>query len=324
MEDNFILKEVINDLVNAEKSLVGPLLKLQYFAALTENSSLMDFVLSELNGYSKMGDLPEYRKAVNMIRADIQFGDTTYPGREIPIELIDEEYREVLRMHPILQSVSILEGKIEFARSAEKRSQLLSMELPMVQWSLLQNAAKKLYRTEFYTAQVVGARLLANADILPKALTAIRSRLLSFVVEISKTFGYSILIDSFNKKQEVNNEKVTHMFMNTVINNQGDGNLINTGAKSKIEANITISKGNIQQLADEFKKLGIEQEDIQEIQQIVEEESDSFETKSLGDKAIDWITKVSGKALKGVGSIAKGATSSVLADLVKQYFDIPL
>lgn len=324
MENSFILKEVIGDLVNSETSLVGALLKLQYFAALTENETLTDFVSNELNGYSQGVDLPEYRKAVNSIRADVQFGDSTYPNLEIPFELIDEKYRDVLRMHPIIQSVSVLENKVVINRTGNKPSQLLSMEFPMIHWEIVQRAAEKLYKSEFYGAQVVGARLLTNADIIPKALTAIRSRLLTFVIETSKSFGYNVEIESFNKTQETNNEKLTNLFMSTVINNQGDGNLINTGASSKIDANITISKGNVEQLTNELKKLGIDSDDIEEIHQIVEEEADSFETKSLGEKTIDWVTKVSGKALKGVGSIAKGATSSVLADLVKQYFGIPL
>ncbi|MGJ1525560.1 hypothetical protein ACR79H_07865 [Sphingobacterium spiritivorum] len=324
MENNFILKEVIGDLVNGEKSLVGALLKLQYFAALTENETLADFVSNELNGYSQGVDLPEYRKAVNSIRADVQFGDSTYPNLEIPFELIDEQYRDVLRVHPIIQSVSVLENKVAINRTGDKPSQLLVMEFPMIYWELVQGAAEKLYKSEFYRAQVVGARLLTNADIVPKALTAIRSRLLTFVIETSKSFGYNVEIESFNKTQETNNEKLTNLFMSTVINNQGDGNLINTGTSSKIDAKINVSKGNVAQLADALKRLGIDSDDIDEIHEIVKEEADSFKTKSLGDKTIDWITKVSGKALKGVGSIAKGATSSVLADLVKKYFDIPL
>lgn len=323
MENNFILKEVIGDLVNGEKSLVGALMKLQYFAALTDNHMLIDFVLHELNGYPQGVILPEYRKAVNTIRVDLQFGEAAYSNLEIPLELIDEQYREVLRVHPIIQSVAVLENKMALSRDKEQ-GQLLSMEIPMVHWKLLQRAAGKLYKNEYYRADVVGARLLTNADIIPKALTAIRSRLLSFVIEISKSFGYNIEIDSFNKTQGANNEKLTSLFMNTVINNQGDGNLINTGTAANIDATINISKGDKEQFSHGLKSLGVEDSDIVEINQIIEEEADSFETKSLGDKSIDWITKVSGKALKGIGSISKGVTSSVLADLVKQYFGIPL
>lgn len=58
---NFIIEEVITDLVNNNTSLVAPLLKLQYFAELTENNELLEFVLSELNGYKTKGHTPDYR-----------------------------------------------------------------------------------------------------------------------------------------------------------------------------------------------------------------------------------------------------------------------
>jgi len=40
-------------------------------------------------------------------------------------------------------------------------------------------------------------------------------------------------------------------------------------------------------------------------------------------KPLIWIANVSGKALKGVGAIAKEVTSSLLANLLSQYIGIP-
>ena len=111
--------------------------------------------------------------------------------------------------------------------------------------------------------------------------------------------------------------------MSTVINTHGDGNVVNTGENANINATITISKGNKEQLTKKFQELGIDTADIEEINQIVEDEADSQESKKLGNKTIDWITKVSGKALKGIGSIAKEVTSSMLAQFLMQYFGIP-
>lgn len=111
--------------------------------------------------------------------------------------------------------------------------------------------------------------------------------------------------------------------MNTTINNEGDGNVINTGSKANIHATITIEKGNKEQSNQKLKELGIDSSDIEELNTIVDEEVPDNEKKQLGHKAIDWISKVSGKALKGIGSIAKEVSSSVLAHIIMQYFGIP-
>lgn len=322
MEENFLLKEVINELVDAKTSLVTPLMKLQYFASLTENTPLLEFVDKELNGYSADSDVPEYRVSGAFLKADLQIGFETYPNREIPIEMLEERQRATLRKFKLFDPVAVLERKIANNGNAESRSQLLSFEFPLTFLDSVQNAAEKLYKNEYYKTEVVGARLLANADIIPKALTAIRSKLLTFVMKVAKSFGYDIGINSFNSSQSINNEKI-NFIMNTVINNQGDGNVINSGAGANIKATITVTKGNKEALNKNFQELGIDPTDIDEVNRIVDEETESFETKKLGNKAIDWITNVSGKALKGVGSIAKDVTSSLLANLLKQYYGIP-
>jgi hypothetical protein len=201
-------------------------------------------------------------------------------------------------------------------------SQFLVLDLPLAMLSLFQDAASKLYRNPYYSAKVIGARILGNGNIIPKALTSIRSRLLTFCMEIGDTFGYNIEIGSFNKSQNYNNEKIVQL-MNTVINNHGDGSIINTGANTNIDATITVTKGNKEQLTSKLKDLGIDPTDIEELNTIVEEEAPDVENKKLGNKTIDWISKVSGKALKGVGSIAKEVTSSLLANILMQYFGIP-
>jgi len=140
-------------------------------------------------------------------------------------------------------------------------------------------------------------------------------------MEISDTFGDKIVIDTFNKEQSINNQKIIRL-MSTTINNHGDGNVINTGDNANIEASITIAQGDKEQLNKQLRTLGIDAADIEEINKIVDIEIPVEQSTTLGDSTIDWITKVSGKALKGVGSITKEVTSSLLANILMQYFGI--
>jgi hypothetical protein len=321
MAENFILEEVIADLVDTNKSLVSPLMKLQYFAKRTKNEDLLQFVLAELNGYKGHGNLPDYRITSALIHIDIQFGENKHPNLELPVEMLDEKNKDAFRKFYLTDSVSVLEHMLN-NKDSKDNGQYLIFNFPLTLMSIFQNAGAKLYKNPYFRTEVVGGRLLGNSNILPTALTAIRSRLLSFCMEIGDTFGYNIAIDSFNKSQSINNEKVIHL-MSTVINNHGDGNIVNSGDNANIQASINISKGNKEQLNQKLKQLGVDTSDIEELNEIVEEEVPNHENKKLGNKTVDWITKVSGKALKGVGSIAKEVTSSLLANLLMQYLGIP-
>ena len=318
---NFILEEVIADLVESNKSLRDPLMKLQYFAKRTKNEELLSFVLAELNGYKGRKDLPDYRLSAAIIRIDIQFGETKCSNLEFPTELLKANNSEALKKFYLFDPVPVLE-EMTNKKGEQDKNQYLALHLPMTMLNMFQEPASKLYRTPYYLAEVIGARILTNRSIIPKALAAIRSRLLEFCMEIGETFGYNIGIESFNRSQTTNNEKVIKL-MNTVINNHGDGSIINTGENANIHATITISKGSKEQLNKKLNELGIDANDIEELNAIVAEEEPDFENRKLGNKSIDWISKISGKALKGVGGIAKEVTSSLLANILMQYFGIP-
>jgi hypothetical protein len=244
-------------------------MKLQYFAKRTKNDELLSFVLAELNGYKEHGNLPDYRMSSSVIHVDIQFGETKHSNLEMPVEILDEKYRNIFRKFYLKESVSILEHMAKNKEVEKGNGQYLIFNFPLTLINIFQEAAAKLYKNPYFHTEVVGARQLGNSNILPAALTSIRSRLLTFCMEIGDAFGYNIAIESFNKSQSSNNEKIIHL-MSTVINTHGDGNVVNSGENANINATITISKGNKGELTKKFQELGIETVDIEEITQIVE------------------------------------------------------
>ena len=103
----------------------------------------------------------------------------------------------------------------------------------------------------------------------------------------------------------------------TEINNTGDGNVVNTGDKASQTANIAINKGDWDKLRKTLMDQGIDDSDVSELKTIIDTEKP--EGNKVGPKALDWILKTSGKAVQGVGKIATGVTSSLLASLIKSY-----
>lgn len=121
-------------------------------------------------------------------------------------------------------------------------------------------------------------------------------------------------IDAELKTQTINN-------MSTVINNNGDGNILNTGNDNTFNFKVSIIKGDIEKLSSELQRQGIEKEDIDELVEIVNNEQ-PINDSVLGQKSQNWILKIIGKSLNGTGKIAVGISANILATMIKGYYGI--
>jgi hypothetical protein len=317
MKQTFLLQEVIDDLVNTDKSLSSPLMKLNYFAKLVKNQELIDYTHQELNGYSKPETIPSYRKAVGTLYVDFQAYIHQHTDKPLPISMIEEKYREVFQYVYINEGIASVE-KLASGASNGKLTGQMYKPLPMESLFVLQEPATRLYRSDA-RLDVIAAKIGFNSSIIVEIPNAIRTKLLDFVMSIAETFGYDIEIESFNKKAETNNQTIIHQ-MNTTINTSGDGNLINTGNENKIDSNVTLYKGDIGKLQKELRDQGIDEADIEEISEIVVSEKPNEEKAILGEKSNGWISNVINKSLNGIGKIATGMSSNLIAALIKQYY----
>lgn len=320
MKQTFLLQEVIDDLVNTDKSLSAPLMKLNYFAKLIKNQELIDYTHQELNGYIKLEKIPSYRKAVGTLYIDFQAYIHRHTDNPLPVSMIEEKYREVFEYVHVKEGIASVERLAKDATSDKSSGQMVK-PLPMEMLFILQEPARRLYRSDV-RIDVVAARVAFNSSVIVEIPNAIRTKLLDFVMSIAEQFGYNIEIETFNKKAEVNNQTIIHQ-MNTIINNSGDGNVINTGNNNQIENKVTLYKGDIERLKTELQRQGIDEADIQEIQAIVEDEKPNEEDGRLGVKANGWVSKIINKSLNGIGKVATGVSANLLATLIKDYYGMP-
>ena len=319
MKQTFLLQEIIDDLVNTDKSLSASLIKLNYFGRLIKNQELIDYTKNELNGYRNgIENIPDYRKTIGTLHIDMQAYLNRHSG-QLPVAMIEEPYRNSLQYLYIREGIAAIERLARESENGDSERQITT-PLPMEMLHVLQEPARKLYKSDV-RIDVVGAQLVGNSSIVVEIPNAIRTKLLDFVMLIGETFGYDIQIESFNKKAEVNNQTIINQ-MNTTINNSGDGNVINTGDDNQIKNSVTVYKGNTDRLQNELRKQGIEENDINEITEIVKNEEPNKEEERLGEKANSWISKIINKSLNGVGKIASGISANLLATLVKQYYGL--
>lgn len=320
MKQTFLLQEVIDDLVNTDKSLSSPLMKLNYFAKLVKNQELIDYTHQELNGYDKPDKIPSYRKAVGTLYVDFQAYIHQHTDKPLPISMIDERYREIFKYVHIKEGIASVEKLAKEAGSGKSSGQMYK-PLPMEMLFILQEPARRLYVSDV-RIDVVNAKIGFGTSVIIEIPNAIRTKLLDFVMSLGENFGYNIEIETFNKKADINNQTIIHQ-MNTTINNSGDGNLINTGNENKIDSSITLYKGDIGRLQKELRNQGVDEEDIKEISEIVVSEEPNQDKAILGQKSNGWISKVINKSLNGIGKIATGISSNLLASLIRQYYGMP-
>ncbi|MBK7490043.1 MAG: hypothetical protein IPI74_09620 [Bacteroidales bacterium] len=66
-----LINDIINELIDTEKSIVSPLLKTKVLASRLGNDVLLTWVSNELKGYENKDELPDYRKFKEILQVHI-------------------------------------------------------------------------------------------------------------------------------------------------------------------------------------------------------------------------------------------------------------
>src|SRR5690606_41524487 len=110
MKKTFLLQEVIDDLVNTDRSLSSPLMRLNYVGQLIKNQKLIEFTQNELNGYRDKQELiPDYRKSMGTLLVDFQAYYNQYLAKPLPISMIEEKYRPAFEYVYVREGIAVVE-----------------------------------------------------------------------------------------------------------------------------------------------------------------------------------------------------------------------
>lgn len=315
---NFIINDVINDLLDSERSLVNPLMKLNYFGRLTKNGELIEYTNNEINGYkSEESIVPQYRKTLGSLIVEAQAFMNRHTV-EVPISMLQSPFDVELKYIEIREGIATVEKMAKQMLNDSKGKGEFYRPVPMEMLHYIQPALRQLYKSDV-RLDAVGAKIIGNGNVIIDIPSFIRTKLLEFVMQIADEFGHEIEIQDYNKKRESNNQTIMQ-FMNTNITNTGDGNVINTGEKSRIKAQITISKGNKDELVRHLQQNGISEQDTEELVKIIDSEEPNKEKKTFGIKVNAWVGKMLNKALDGTWQVGIGAAGGLLAEAIGKYY----
>jgi hypothetical protein len=316
--NTFVINDVINDLIDADKSLINPLMKLNYFGRITKNKELTEYTLNEIKGYSADSTLPDYRQIGSRLYVDFQAGYHTHPNKELPIAGLDEDIQEFCRYIPVFESIREIENMS--SKLSEKDSNYeLKFPIPLQLLPRIQPYAIKLYRSTA-RMQLTGARLVGNSSKMLGIIETVRTNLLAFSMEIAEQFGYEIELNTYNQERETNNKTILQYMTTNNITTSGDGNIINTGDKAKIDAKINITKGSKDELVKYLQENGVSEEDTAELVEIIDAEEPNPDNKTFGKKVSEWTKKMLGKAVDGGWNVSIGAAGSLLAEAIGKYY----
>ncbi|MDQ1772990.1 hypothetical protein GQR60_19240 [Labilibaculum sp. A4] len=303
-----LINDIINELVDTQMSITSPLLKTKVLASRLQNAELLNWVSKELKGYDSNDDLPKYRIFHGALTGTYINGEMQYNDQPVPTIGLNKQMEKSIRSVKLAQSILSLEN-MKGERTSGLLESLFSSEITaMIQqnWRNMGNPY----------LQLINCKISISVNALNEILSYVRNNLLDFMLKIDSQYGNITEIEELKTKQE----EIATIMNQTIINNIGDGNVLNTGDKANISADININKGNKEELKKHLQTSGVCEEDIVELSEIIDTEEPDLEKKTFGQKVNLWTQKMFGKALDGSWNIGVGAAGSVLAEAIKKYY----
>lgn len=299
-----LISDIINDLVDDQLSLSVALNKTKILATRINNSNLLNWVNNELKGYPNKNSLPAYRKTQGSIIGDFMNGRQHVSNYPIPLPDLGEEMEKEMHSFCLYDSVATLEV------FTKNESPSLVFRFPDGVRNSLENILRGSNGPYF---QLLNIGVTVPIHFVNQALAAAKDRLLDFMLELEKEFGIETEIEDLKR----NSSKVNYI-MATTINNNGDGNVINTGKNATIDATISITKDKREQLEETLKANFVEQEDISELLKVIDLQEPS--STGFGTKVNAWFQKMIAKSLDGTWQVGVGAAGTLLAEAIGRYY----
>jgi AbiTii len=306
-----LISDIINNLIDDEKSIYSTLLKTKVLASRIDNEKMLNWVNSELNGYPTDDALPIYRKNYGShIKGDYLIGNTKYSNQPIPTNGFKEKFGIDIAETTFRQGVSTLEQMI-----IRQEGGSLMQPFPAEIVGYLEASWKQLDLENGYFLNLINAKKIIAIASVQDVLSQVRNRLLDFLLELDKKFGSITEIKDLTNK----NKEITQIMEQTIINTSGDGNIVNTGNSNKIKADIIIEKSNKEQLEKQLKENNVSDLDIKELTQIIDNDTHNYDSKIIGEQTNTWFQKMMGKAIDGSWKISIGTAGGLLAKVIGSY-----
>lgn len=276
-----MIKELIEDLAFDKITLSQALTRAKIIAYKINNSDFKHWIQSEINGY-KDSELPDYRIIGCSIFAEI-FDVFRGGTRTIPMDVSnlekDLDLKHSFYKMRITQSIGTLEDGLKKDGENDFGYEYFNQELVATLASMTEDGSS-----------ITAIKRRIQLSELRYIVEQTRQKLLDTLLELNDAFPD--LENSFSNKDS-NNEKVQTIVNQNIYGNYASSNI---GVGENFTQSLN-SQNNIQELRNELERLGVEKDDIDELESTIQKEPKD----TLGKKILAWIGKIATKAIeKGV------------------------
>ena len=272
-----IIQQLQDDIFDQNINLASVLLKAKILAYRLGHDAFKSWVDNELNGYSDGDDIPYYRRYPAYNYGDfLDSSGRRIENRPIPkIDLPEHPRIEHIRKG-FMQEYFFYQG-IGTLEELRKRREIKDSWHPMI----IAIAA----RTRIYEGLTLeDAWTSFDPSIIAEILGAVRSKLLTFILELQEQFPE--LRESDDKIGEVPPEKVTHIY-NTHIH--GDQNVVAAGANITQHVQQEVRRNDLGSLLSYLQSVGVSEGDAQELKEAVEEDGPREKATGFGPRVVTWL-----------------------------------
>ena len=270
-----------------------------------KNDKLTLWARSELDGYSSVTDLPDYRILPGAVLADFSgpFG-SGLRNAQVPKFSVDKDDRDWLFSNKMLQPVAELERLTK-----GKESETLKSPWPA-------DVVAYYQRKEIYEGMVlVSAWRTLTKPSLIGILDTIRTRVLDFILQIEDEIDFENSSDS-SESVKKNSKKITQIVNNTIYG--GNVSVGNFGATT--QNNIQIKPGDLNSLKEYLSSLGLTRELIQDLEKSLADDEKS--KVQPGPKTQSWLSRIMIMIGRGSLDLATNAGGSLIASALMKYLGI--
>jgi hypothetical protein len=273
-----MIKDLIKDLSYGYVTLEQGLMRAKLIAFELENNQFKEWINNELRGYPKdINKVPSYRVFSCEIVAVIEYIGGT---RLIPCDLTSLDEGLEVSIYKVIanQSIPTLEENLK----DRKDEQFGYEEFPAHLVSLIRNMTNN--------ESLVGVKRKIQFSQVSHIINQTKNKLIDTLLELNSAFPN--LENNFQANSE-NKERAA-----TIINNHiyGDNSSSNIGVGENFSQNVKNTyEQKIEKLISELEKIGVPNEGITEIREIISKETDKV---SLSKKLITWVGKMTTKAIE--------------------------
>lgn len=275
-----------------------------------KNEVLRQWVRHELDGYPKEVDVPPYR----VLRARnrgffIGHFHSWEATLDIPLSVLPEELRPLYREAKLHDSIA------EYADLVDKTNADNSgLHIP---WPV--HLAVKYAGKVATNGQCTSAWMELSPSELVGMLDQIKTRVLSFALEIEETFPQADVAGGATTLEKAEEARVTKIF-NTTINGSVQ-NFAAGNADVTQSAVANVRTGDWDSLVSLLRGAGLQDSEITELQTAIQQDAHDGEPQ-IGTKARQWLSNLTLKAGQGLSGVSTEVVGGLVTQALLTYFGV--